>query len=96
MVALTASLLSTLTLSDQVCCCTTLGFDLLTDVTPEDHPRARWLNNLGVGLGDRYERTEAIVDLEEAIGVIREAVDITPEDHQYRAGWLNDLWSSTF
>ncbi|RYP05470.1 hypothetical protein DL765_009834 [Monosporascus sp. GIB2] len=39
------------------------------DATPQDHPdRARRLNNLGVRLGDRYSRTEAISDLEKVIG----------------------------
>ncbi|RYP58987.1 hypothetical protein DL771_011041 [Monosporascus sp. 5C6A] len=70
------------------------------DATPQDHPdRAARLNNLGNRLGDRYSRTGAMSDLEEAIGmdleeairVAREAVDATPQDHPDRAGWLNNL-----
>ncbi|KAH6871883.1 CHAT domain-containing protein [Thelonectria olida] len=53
--------------------------------------RAAWLNNLGVRLGDRYSRTGAMADLEEAIRVAREAVKATPEDHPDRAGRLNNL-----
>ncbi|KAK8058397.1 CHAT domain-containing protein [Apiospora phragmitis] len=42
------------------------------EATPEDHPnRAGWLNNLGNSLGDRYKRTGAMADLEEAIQTAR-------------------------
>ncbi|KAH8903000.1 hypothetical protein BR93DRAFT_971944 [Coniochaeta sp. PMI_546] len=35
--------------------------------TPDDHPdRAAWLNNLGIKLGRRYERTGAMADLKDA------------------------------
>ncbi|KAJ6003554.1 CHAT domain-containing protein [Penicillium canescens] len=62
------------------------------DATPLDHPnRARWLNNLGLYLGDRYSGTGAIADLEEAINVARRVVDVTTPDHPNRAGWLNNL-----
>ncbi|RYP05472.1 hypothetical protein DL765_009836 [Monosporascus sp. GIB2] len=39
----------------------------------------------------RFARTGDISDLEEAIGVAREAVDATPQDHPDRAGRLNNL-----
>lgn len=62
------------------------------DATPQDHPdRVGRLNNLGIGLGDRYARTGAIADLEEAIQRAREAVDATPQDHPNRAGRLHNL-----
>ncbi|KAH6984213.1 CHAT domain-containing protein [Ilyonectria sp. MPI-CAGE-AT-0026] len=60
-------------------------------LAPDDPDRAAWLNNLGVGLGNRYERTGAMADLEEAIRVGREVIDITPLDHPDRAGSLTNL-----
>ncbi|KAF6793794.1 TPR domain-containing protein [Colletotrichum sojae] len=42
------------------------------EATPQDHPdRAKWLNNLGSYLGDRFDRTGAMADLEEAITITR-------------------------
>ena len=65
---------------------------LVTNVTPEDHPdRAGRLNNLGVMLQCRYERTGQMEDLEEAITAARQAVESTPEDDPNRAAWLNNL-----
>ncbi|KAH0563243.1 hypothetical protein GP486_002188 [Trichoglossum hirsutum] len=52
------------------------------------------LNNLGVMLESRYERTGKMEDLEEAILIARQAVDavdVTPEDHPDLAGRLNNL-----
>ncbi|KAK4148475.1 hypothetical protein C8A00DRAFT_47666 [Chaetomidium leptoderma] len=49
------------------------------------------LNNLGNKLESRYERTGAMADLEEAIGVARQAVAATPDDHPNRAVCLNNL-----
>jgi tetratricopeptide (TPR) repeat protein len=58
----------------------------------EDHPSlARMLNNLGRKLEDQYDRTGKIEDLEQAIRVSRQAVDITPGDHPDLAVLLNDL-----
>ena len=42
-------------------------------------------------LETRYERTGKMEDLEEAIRVARQAVDVTPEDHPDLAGRLNNL-----
>jgi len=39
----------------------------------------------------RYERTGKMEDLEEAIQVARQAVDVTPEDHPDLAERLNNL-----
>ncbi|KAL8365101.1 hypothetical protein RB595_004089 [Gaeumannomyces hyphopodioides] len=51
------------------------------------------VNDMGVGkhLGDRYSRTGAMADLEEAIRLGREAVDATPLDHPDRAKLLSNL-----
>ncbi|RYP48549.1 hypothetical protein DL768_005588 [Monosporascus sp. mg162] len=49
------------------------------------------LDNLGNQLESRYERTGEITDLEEAIGVAREAVESTPHDHPDQAGRLSNL-----
>ena len=64
-------------------------------ISPEDYPdrarhRARHLNDLGVLLSNRFSRIGAMADLEEAIQVEREAVNITP-DHLNRARSLNNL-----
>ncbi|KAF2465628.1 uncharacterized protein BDR25DRAFT_239619, partial [Lindgomyces ingoldianus] len=49
------------------------------------------LNNLGNKLGRRYERTGKMEDLEKAIRVARQAVEVTPDDHPDLAGRLNNL-----
>jgi tetratricopeptide (TPR) repeat protein len=49
------------------------------------------LNNLGIFLGERYERTGELADLEKAIRIARQAIDSTPGDHPDRAGSLNHL-----
>lgn len=60
--------------------------------TQQNHPDlAERLNNFGVMLGRRYQRTGAMSDLEEAIGAARQAVDTTPEDHPDCAACLNNL-----
>jgi hypothetical protein len=44
------------------------------DAIPDDHlGQAMYSNNLGISLGDRYSRTEAIADLEKAIQMVRQA-----------------------
>jgi hypothetical protein len=50
-----------------------------------------YLNNVGISLGDRYSRTGATADLEEAIQVARKAVDATPDNHPDQAGRFNNL-----
>ncbi|EED11432.1 hypothetical protein TSTA_080430 [Talaromyces stipitatus ATCC 10500] len=68
------------------------AFRQAIDATPDDHPnRAMYLNNLGAYLGNRYFRTGAMADLEEAIQVGRRAVDATPENQLDRAGRLSNL-----
>ncbi|KAJ6009287.1 CHAT domain-containing protein [Penicillium canescens] len=50
-----------------------------------------YLDNLGIRLGDRYSRTGAVTDLEEAILIGRQAVDATSLDHPDRAMYLDNL-----
>lgn len=62
------------------------------EMAPSDHlQQAMFLNNLGLALGDRYERTGAMADLEQAIQVAQEAVKATPSDDPDRATRLNNL-----
>ena len=49
------------------------------------------LNNLGNKLKSRHEHTGKMEDLEEAIRVARQAVDVTPEGHPDLAAMLNNL-----
>ncbi|KAH7150709.1 hypothetical protein DER46DRAFT_638595 [Fusarium sp. MPI-SDFR-AT-0072] len=56
-----------------------------------DDNLATWLNNLGVLLASRYERTEGMRDLEEAIQTARRAIEWTPNDHPDLATRLNNL-----
>ncbi|KAL2136726.1 hypothetical protein VTI74DRAFT_1767 [Chaetomium olivicolor] len=42
-------------------------------------------------LESRYERTGEMADLEEAIGIAKQAVELTPHDYPDRAGRLNSL-----
>ncbi|KAI9764064.1 MAG: hypothetical protein M1840_008868 [Geoglossum simile] len=59
---------------------------------PEDHPDlAGRLNNLGNKLESRCECMGKMKDLEEAIRVVRQAVNITPKDHPDLTAWLNNL-----
>ncbi|KAH8722552.1 hypothetical protein GQ44DRAFT_729430 [Phaeosphaeriaceae sp. PMI808] len=59
--------------------------------TGNDLERASLLGNLGVWLGDRYERTGTTSDLEETIRVTREAIAATPDHNADRAVLLGDL-----
>ena len=69
-------------------------FQEAIDATSADHPdRAKWLNSLGIGYQDRYQRTGAKADLEKAIERYQEAVDATPADDPDRAGRLHSLGS---
>ncbi|KAL3431623.1 hypothetical protein BDV09DRAFT_206503 [Aspergillus tetrazonus] len=57
-----------------------------------DYPdRAEYLNDLGSKLEDRYSRTRALADLEEAIQVWREAVRAAPVNHPEHAMYLDKL-----
>jgi tetratricopeptide (TPR) repeat protein len=56
-----------------------------------DESEASRLNNLGVILGRRYERTGEMVDLEKAITRARNVVDLTPGNHPDRAMYLDNL-----
>lgn len=49
------------------------------------------LNNLGMQLIDRYQRTGAMADLETAIQRFQDALDATPEDHPDWARRLHSL-----
>ena len=60
--------------------------------TPDDHPdRAGCLNNLGIALQSRFERTGSMDDLDRAIVTNEQAVESTPDDHPDRAMYLNNL-----
>ena len=60
--------------------------------TPDDHPdRAMYLNNLGIALQSRFERTGSMDDLDRAITTNEQAVASTPDDHPNRAMYLNNL-----
>jgi len=62
------------------------------EAIPEGHPvRAGYLNNLGVYLRIRYERTGNLHNLEAAITQSKAAVHATPQDHPDRATRLNNL-----
>ena len=64
--------------------------------TPDDHPnRAGCLNNLGIALQSRFERTGSMDDLDRAIVTNEQAVESTPDDHPDRAGMLNNLGNRT-
>ncbi|KAF4500099.1 30S ribosomal S17P [Fusarium agapanthi] len=55
---------------------------------------ANRLNNLGLWLSARYERTDIVQDLDSAVEAAKEAVKLTPEGHQQYAGYLNNLANS--
>ncbi|ENH70299.1 Putative 30S ribosomal protein S17P-like protein [Fusarium oxysporum f. sp. cubense race 1] len=58
---------------------------------PRDHhDRAAYLDDLGVALGDRFSITRNPADLDEAIQISREAVNMTPVDSPDRAGRLSN------
>ena len=61
--------------------------------TPDDHPdRAGRLNNLGIALQSRFERTGSMDDLDRAITTNEQAVASTPDDHPDRAGCTSTTW----
>jgi hypothetical protein len=55
------------------------------------HGAAACLSNLGAALRTRYERTGDTGALDEAIVVLRQAVDAVPAVHVTRPGFLNNL-----
>jgi Tetratricopeptide repeat len=60
--------------------------------TSSDPPdRARRLDNLGIWLGTRFDRTKAVDDLNHAVEATDKAVKTIPSDHPDRAGYLNNL-----
>jgi tetratricopeptide (TPR) repeat protein len=50
-----------------------------------------YLNSLGGVLNQRYRSLGRLEDLEEAIKLVRQAVDLTPTDNLYRPIYLNSL-----
>ncbi|KAJ2913001.1 hypothetical protein MD484_g7425, partial [Candolleomyces efflorescens] len=56
--------------------------------------RADSLHNLAYMLKDRYQRCEAVADLEEAITLDREGLDLRPLPHKSRSHSLSSLSSS--
>ncbi len=60
--------------------------------TASDSPsQPGWLNNLGLGLHNRYARTGNLTDLEEAITAYQQSLQAAPPDSPDRPGWLNNL-----
>ena len=53
--------------------------------------RARNRNNLGQALSARYNLTGVTADLDASIDALRMALDLLPEEHSDRAGFLSDL-----
>ncbi|KIJ43283.1 hypothetical protein M422DRAFT_253489 [Sphaerobolus stellatus SS14] len=75
------------------------------NLTPDDHPdKARYLNNLGNSFSSRLRGLLTpnghanvlgeLVDIENAIAAQQEAVDLTPNGHPDKAGFLNNLGGS--
>ncbi|WP_048131970.1 CHAT domain-containing tetratricopeptide repeat protein, partial [Methanosarcina sp. 1.H.T.1A.1] len=61
-------------------------------LTPPESPELPGrLNNLGVGLKNRYSRTSDFKDLEEAIEKYKQAVSLTPSESPELPGRLNNL-----
>ena len=61
-------------------------------VTPPDSPDLpSRLNNLAIGLRDRFEHTRREADLDEAIRVLQRAVKATPPDSPNLPEYLNNL-----
>ena len=73
--------------TDQALLSATVGlWQRILEATPTDHPNhAMYLNNLGIALRVRFERSGALADLEAAIEAIRAAVEATPTDHPNHA-----------
>jgi hypothetical protein len=62
------------------------------DITPQGHPNlVIYLSNLGSAHQTRFVRTGRMEDLEEAIRITHQAVNIIPRDHPALAGRLNTL-----
>ncbi|KAH6646613.1 CHAT domain-containing protein [Truncatella angustata] len=62
------------------------------DATSRNHSElALRLSDLGIQLGERFDKEGAIGDLEAAINAIRQAVEATPQNHLNRAALLNSL-----
>jgi hypothetical protein len=55
----------------------------------------RRLNNLGIALQNRFERTESMDDLDRAIMTNEQAVELTPIDHPDRTGRLT-IWEKHY
>ncbi|KAH7009653.1 hypothetical protein EDB80DRAFT_750248 [Ilyonectria destructans] len=61
-------------------------------ITPKDHGSLPTLwSNLGMCLGNRYSRTGLMEDLDNAIGIIRQSIQVVPEEHVGRPLLLNNL-----
>ena len=59
---------------------------------PEDNPeRALLLGSLGTKLSYRYLRTGEAQDLEKALGLVQEAIELTPDANSDRASFLSNL-----
>ncbi|TEY33873.1 hypothetical protein BOTCAL_0660g00010 [Botryotinia calthae] len=66
-------------------------------LTPQDHrDRPERLNNLGNRLFDKYSFTSEKADLDRAIEIAQEALDLTPQGHSNRPERLNNLGNRLF
>ncbi|GAA2543244.1 CHAT domain-containing protein [Winogradskya consettensis] len=65
-------------------------------VVDEPLTTARYLNNLGSGLLDRYGFDGMPPTLQEALTALREAVELLPSDHPSRVVYLSNLASALF
>lgn len=66
--------------------------ELAVQLTSDLHPRyAEYLNNLGIALQKRFERTGSTDDLDRALAASERAVASTPSDHSNRALLLNNF-----
>ncbi|THU90058.1 TPR-like protein, partial [Dendrothele bispora CBS 962.96] len=63
------------------------------DLIPDGHANklVRLLNNLGNAFTCRFEHLGELGDIENAILVHQQTVDLTPDVHAYKAGLLNNL-----
>jgi hypothetical protein len=71
-----------------------LGRRVLIEECKDRHSETpQTLNNIGIFLKILFECLGRLKDLEEAIRVTRQAVDITPKDSPDIVSWLNNLGS---
>lgn len=63
--------------------------------TPDDNANKRmYLNNLGGAYLRRFDRLDRLVDIDEAIAVMRQALELTPDDHAIKPMYVGNLGNS--